>query len=76
MNHDDDSNNNKYLNFCLNNIIPPLILPEILPEILINSINSITEITIGYTDNDKEGYYIRLLSLILVFIYKLWTGGF
>lgn len=73
MNHDDDSNNNKYLNFCLNNIIPPLILPEILPEILINSI---TEITIGYTDNDKEGYYIRLLSLILVFIYKLFTGGF
>ena len=69
MNHDDDSNNNKYLNFCLNNIIPPLILPEIL-------INSITEITIGYTDNDEEGYYIRLLSLILVFIYKLWTGGF
>lgn len=72
MNHD-DSNNNKYLDFCLNNIIPPLILPEILPEILINSI---TEITIGYTDNDEEGYYIRLLSLILVFIYKLWTGGF
>ena len=71
MNHDDDSNNNKYLDFCLNNIIPPLILPEIL-------INSITEITIGYTDNDEDkvGYYIRLLSLILVFFYKLWTGGF